>query len=329
MKNRQSLSLMVILTVVMGISVANLSLNSQVACSEGATPKAGPPRVVQVYPSQDMKYVPVDSGIHIMFSEPVDRSTVVQSVTVVPSLNLIYPDSWQFLNNDSVVVLIPAKPLQYGTTYTIMLKRGVRDKDGEEMVSDYTWTFTTQSKPAARGDVPVNGDFEDRSLLGSWKAGSTSDPGAPEPKFSIVPGDKGLALTISRVPHPSLAAAWVEQALDMDVPSYGLVFLSLDVKLGDYTRHIYTDKEIYPARVVLGYLDRLGKEHVFARAYYYHLPTQGGLNSYAEFQELNTWTTWRYNLSILNPRPARLKFIRLESAGFGWDSSFDNVRIVF
>ncbi|HHY45853.1 MAG TPA: Ig-like domain-containing protein [Firmicutes bacterium] len=294
--------------------------------------RPGPPRVVQVYPSGGMSNVPVDTGIHVIFSEPMDADTLIQSVMVVPSPRLVYPGSWQFLNDNAVMVLVPAGPLEYGKEYTVIIKRGARDRSGEEMDQDYSWTFTTEKKPERHGDVPVNGGFESGDISG-WVFGYQNPEAAPAPRHAVVadPGDKEhhYALVMSRDPNPTLSRAWVEQRLDVDLPAYGLIFLSLDVRLGDYTRRVYTDGETYPARVVVGYLDRYGREHTFARSYYYHLPSEGGVNSYAEFQELDVWTTWRYNLSLLNPRPFRLKYIRLECSGWGWNTAFDNVRVVF
>ena len=61
------------------------------------------PRVVQVYPSDGMEYVPVDTSIHIVFSEPMDEDSTISAISISPA-----PDfsarSWQFLHDNSCLL---------------------------------------------------------------------------------------------------------------------------------------------------------------------------------------------------------------------------------
>ncbi len=70
----------------------------------------------------------------------------------------------------------------------------------------------------------------------------------------------------------------LEQAIDAEVPLTGLVFLSFDVMIDDYTLKQYAPGgDTYPLKVIVTYLDRDGKEHSFVRAFYYYMPVEGGI----------------------------------------------------
>ncbi len=311
-----------------------LAVAVAVSCGRGVragepVPKPGRPSVVQVYPSDGMKYVPVDTAIHIVFSEPMDEAATIQAVSVSPAPNFVYPSSWQFLNNRAVMVVIPARPLRYLTTYKVVVSRSARDSQGVEMEQDYSWTFTTVASPPSPVEAPLNGGFASGDLS-PWEFGHDEAPGSRAAAWSVVSeGDRPHALKISRPPTFENGSCWIEQAIGKELPAFGLVFLSFDVKLDDYSFKEYTAGGAYPLKVVIAYLDKAGVERSFTRAFYYHLPAEGGLDSFAEFVELGRWTARSYNLSALVPRPAYMKSIRFECQGWAWTAYLDEIRLVW
>ena len=294
-----------------------------------AAPRPEPPRVVQVYPSDGMQHVPVDTAIHIVFSEPMDETAAIQSVTISPAPQLVYPSSWQFLNNKAIMVIVPAKPLGYSTTYKVVVSRSARDSQGTEMQQDYSWSFTTAKSPPAPIAVPSNGGFATGDLTGwTWKHGEAE--GSRAASWSVVAeGERKHVLKISRPPTFEIGSCSLEQRIDAELPAFGLVFLSFDMRVDDYTLKEYTTGSTYPLKVILTYLDRDGVEHSFVRAYYFHLPSDGGVDSFAEFVELGRWTSRSYNLSTLVPRPALLKSLRFECSGWAWTTLLDDIKLVW
>jgi len=299
------------------------------AVAAGSESKVNPPRVVQVYPSRGMEYVPVDTSIHIVFSGPMDELSTIQAVTISPAPELAYPASWQFLHNKSVLVITPLRPLRYSTTYRVTVHKAARDQEGIELNQDYEWSFTTSQSPPSPVEAPRNGGFSTGDITG-WKWAHTEDRGARETQWKVVPDkDREHVLCVSRPPTFEMGTCSLEQAIDAEVPVTGLVFLSFDVLIGDYTLKQYAPGDTYPMKVIVTYLDKDGREHSFVRAYYYYMPVEGGVAGFAEFVEAGKWTQKSYNLSMQVPRPSYIKSIKFEFCGWAWLCMLDNVRFVW
>lgn len=317
-----------VLTCVL-LATAFAMVCSMEAIAGGSESKIGPPRVVQVYPSHGMEHVPVDTSIHIVFSGPMDELSTIQAVAISPTPDLAYPASWQFLHDKSVLVITPSRPLRYSTTYRVTVQRGARSSDNIELKQDYEWSFTTSESPPSPVEAPRNGGFSTGDITG-WKWAHTEDRGARAAQWSVVSDkDREHALAVSRPPTFEMGACSLEQAINAEVPLTGLVFLSFDVLVGDYTLKQYAPGDTYPFKVIVTYLDKDGREHSFVRAYYYYMPVDGGIAGFAEFVEAGKWTQKSYNLSAQVPRPSYIKSIKLEFSGWAWLCMVDNIRFVW
>ncbi|NLS44169.1 MAG: Ig-like domain-containing protein [Firmicutes bacterium] len=288
-----------------------------------------PPRVVQVYPSHGMEYVPVGTSIHIIFNGPMDESSTIQSVVISPSPDLAYPASWQLLRGESILIITPSRPLKYSTTYKVTVQRGAKNKEGKESLQDYEWVFTTEQSPPSPGEVPKNGGFSTGDIS-EWEWTHSEERGSRAAQWNVVSDTDGeYVLTISRPPTFEMGSSSLKQIIDREVPLSGLVFLSFDVLIGDYTLKQYSPGGTYPLKVIVVYLDRDGKEHSFTRSYYYHMPVEGGIDSFAEFVEAGKWAHKSYNLSAQTPRPSFIKSIEFESCGWAWFCALDNIKFVW
>ena len=249
------------------------------------------PGVVQVYPSHGMEYVPIDTSIHIVFNEPMDESSTIQAVTISPAPELAYPASWQFLHDNSVLVITPARPLRYSTTYRVTVQMSAKTVDNRELRQEYEWSFSTIESPPSPVEVPRNGGFATGDITG-WKWSHTAERGARAAQWSVVSdGDREHVLRVSRPPTFELGSCGLEQTINAEVPLSGLIFLSFDVLIGDYTLKQYAPGDTYPMKVVVTYLDKDGTEHSFAKSYYYYLPVEGGIAAFAEFVEAGSGIT--------------------------------------
>jgi len=101
---REALIRAVLMSVLIGIAC------SATAFAADSGSKAEPPRVVQAYPSHGMDNVPVDTSIHVVFNEPMDETSTISAISISPTPELSYSTSWQFLHDNSVLVITPARP---------------------------------------------------------------------------------------------------------------------------------------------------------------------------------------------------------------------------
>ncbi len=96
----------------------------------------GAPAVVSVSPAIGAQSVAVGSSIQITFDRLMDTQKVLAGLTLQPDTS--YQASW----NGVVLTLVPTKPLQYGTTYTVKIGDPAVDTDGTKL-PPYSTSFKT------------------------------------------------------------------------------------------------------------------------------------------------------------------------------------------
>ena len=114
-----------------------------------------PPTVNSVTPANHSSGASLGVTAIAAFSEPLTASTVNTTTVVLqdPSSNLV-PAKVAYTAATSTVTLTPTLELAAVTTYTVRIKggpNGVKDFNGNAMVSDFTWSFTTGTAPANTG----------------------------------------------------------------------------------------------------------------------------------------------------------------------------------
>ena len=101
------------------------------------------PRVVRTAPPRDATAVALSVKADLIFTEPVDRSTVTPE-TVRLQLNDEPVAGTLWLSEDGLrAEFTPAGLLQRETTYALVITTGVRDLDGEALAEEVRTTFTT------------------------------------------------------------------------------------------------------------------------------------------------------------------------------------------
>lgn len=158
-----------------------------------------PPTVADTYPKANAPDVPVYSVpvstnpnrylpiITVVFSEAIDPTTVNTDSFIVDGINgtVFYNDQTKTAS------FIASSPLAYSTTYNARLTTAIKDKAGNSLAENYTWSFTTISSANIQAVLPQ----EATSLnFGGVLVGSS----ATEKTFSLI--NTGIeALTVNTI----------------------------------------------------------------------------------------------------------------------------------
>ena len=125
--------------------LALATLPGLVACDDdGPTGDNTAPTVLSTQPANLATNVSRTETIGAIFSEPILASSVTPSTfTISAGGNAIAGGTREVDGN--TVTWTPAVPLAAGTTYTVTFTTGVQDVAGNGLVSNRSWTFTTQA----------------------------------------------------------------------------------------------------------------------------------------------------------------------------------------
>jgi predicted small lipoprotein YifL len=108
-------------------------------------PDAAPPSVLSTAPSAGSTGVPTNSSISIAFSKPVSVATL--TIQLISQLSGTVPGGTVNYNGTTAIFTpqftSPAVTMDGNTEYSATVKAGLQDLVGNQMVSDYTWTFST------------------------------------------------------------------------------------------------------------------------------------------------------------------------------------------
>ena len=100
---------------------------------------ATPPEVVRTNPPEDSLGIGINTGISIVFSEDIDESTINgTTLTVSNTAGTVSYDS-----PSRTASFTPSEDLNKETIYVVTVTSDVKDVAGNNMVSDYIYSFTT------------------------------------------------------------------------------------------------------------------------------------------------------------------------------------------
>jgi parallel beta-helix repeat protein len=101
-----------------------------------------PPRVLDTYPSHNQTGVFIDTNVTIIFSIPMDISTISDFITITPFV--IHDIIWS--NNNTELTTKFAESLEYNTTYLITIRKGTSESGAILEDTPFILRFTTLEK---------------------------------------------------------------------------------------------------------------------------------------------------------------------------------------
>ena len=186
-----------------GDTIATTMVSSSGAASyaRSVVPARRRPRVVRTSPARGRTDVAITSHITVVFSEPIDPTTLgATSLTVLHGSDTV-PGTVKPMSGSSVTAeFLPAGPLAPGTAYQLLISDKIRDLAGDELESEAPTGFTTSSASTTPDPVPSEPNPPDPT---------PPDPVPPvPPSGSEIPAGAQLEFTI----QPGEATAYTNLA---------------------------------------------------------------------------------------------------------------------
>ncbi len=129
------------------------------------------PSVVQTLPADGSSLVPPTRAISVTFSLPMDQSSTEAAVLLNPATSVSY--DWQ--ENDTLLVLTPDEPLQLETLYELQIASSATSANGQAGLDQAEEiSFTTFPFPAVLRTQPENGSTAD-----TWQRGVSIEFASP------------------------------------------------------------------------------------------------------------------------------------------------------
>lgn len=100
------------------------------------------PNVISTVPTDRAKNIPITTTIGAQFSRIMDPSTITSATFSIDN------GVTGTVNYTSITAtFIPSRSLTYNTMYVATITRGVKDRDGNALDANYSWSFTTKPPP--------------------------------------------------------------------------------------------------------------------------------------------------------------------------------------
>jgi hypothetical protein len=109
-------------------------------------PLRRPPVIVRTSPPTGRTDVALNVQIGVVFSEPIDKSTIELKLT---RSNQPLNGTVKVAEDGLSAAFTPENPLEPGTTYQLMFGEGIRDLNGDALADNTSVTFTTAQLPEA------------------------------------------------------------------------------------------------------------------------------------------------------------------------------------
>ena len=114
---------------------------------------SSPPKVINTTPANCEINVPTSKNIEILFSEEIDENSFSPSLLIItPFINFNYKIEGNKL------LIYPKENLITGQRYWITIKKDLKDKNGNSMKSDYSFTFKVEGHNLSQAPVTFKVD---------------------------------------------------------------------------------------------------------------------------------------------------------------------------
>jgi hypothetical protein len=106
-------------------------------------PDTVPPEIISVVPADGQRDVALNTEIIIVFSEPMNASTITPETVFVSDESGGRVDGLLNYDEANMTVIFTPDALNYGTTYNAVITADIKDLAGNPIQADFEWSFST------------------------------------------------------------------------------------------------------------------------------------------------------------------------------------------
>ncbi|MBC7194648.1 MAG: Ig-like domain-containing protein [Caldisericia bacterium] len=103
------------------------------------------PKIISTKPENNQVDVPIDTEIVVKFDRNINKNSVNSKNFIVQEGSNLIQGNLSYNESEFSIVFKPISPLKRGTGYTVTLKKNIKDINGNNLPSDYIFTFRTIS----------------------------------------------------------------------------------------------------------------------------------------------------------------------------------------
>jgi len=138
-------------TLAISVRIANVAAPMSFVI---AVPRPARPIVVRTEPPPHKRDVPLNAGLRVVFSEPIDPATLTATTVQLRSGSLVIAGQLTLINGDHTVAeVVPAAPLTTNTDYELVVTQGITDVDGNPLAAPVSVPFTTAGPGESPGEI--------------------------------------------------------------------------------------------------------------------------------------------------------------------------------
>ncbi|MCF7920619.1 MAG: Ig-like domain-containing protein [Candidatus Cloacimonetes bacterium] len=112
-------------------------------CTSSTSPdvQTTAPIVISTFPADHATDVPINIAVIADFSEEIDAQSITAATFSCKQGTIDVPGT--VTNTANAAMFTPTGNLQSNSTFTVLLTTGIKDLDGNNLNSDYSWSFAT------------------------------------------------------------------------------------------------------------------------------------------------------------------------------------------